>query len=528
MSGLSNVFGSGGGGSVGNIKTITGDTGGAVSPAIGGNINIIADKALLNCGSTVQIIGSPSFATLTLNVSDANYNTIIGEQSGKLSSIGSYNTSLGSLSFIDLTSGNENTAIGFQGLNTVTSGINNTAVGCFAGSAITTGGSNIAIGRSALLDLTTGSNNTIVGTGSTGSGSSYTSSESNNIILGPSSGTTGQSNEMWLGDFTNTTHTYVAGVSGTTVSNINAVTIDTVTGQLGSEAFPTGGVTLTGDSGGALGPSTSFTFNALSQAGPTISFSGSGTTMSLNTADGSDNIVIGPNSGTGGAANVGIGSYNFTGPTTGGYNIAIGQQSLRFVTSGEENTAIGVATLGGLSTGSNNTAIGFQAGNMYTTESNNISIGYTQGGTPGDAFVLRIGNGTGTSAGNLNAAYIAGIQGITVTGAAVLVSSSDQLGVAVSSRRFKDNIRDMDNYSSAILDLRPTVFNYKGSTETTGGLIAEEVAEIMPDLVVYDKQGDPQTVKYHELPALLLNELQRALKRIDALESKLGGCCGTR
>ena len=86
----------------------------------------------------------------------------------------------------------------------------------------------------------------------------------------------------------------------------------------------------------------------------------------------------------------------------------------------------------------------------------------------------------------------------------------------------------MDNYSSAILSLRPTVFNYKGSTETTGGLIAEEVQEIMPDLIVYDKEGDPQTVKYHELPALLLNELQKALKRIEALEARMGVCCGTK
>ncbi len=55
------------------------------------------------------------------------------------------------------------------------------------------------------------------------------------------------------------------------------------------------------------------------------------------------------------------------------------------------------------------------------------------------------------------------------------------------------------------------------------GLIAEEVNEIMPALVVYDKQGDPQTVKYHDLPVLLLNELQKAIKRIEILEAKLEG-----
>ena len=44
----------------------------------------------------------------------------------------------------------------------------------------------------------------------------------------------------------------------------------------------------------------------------------------------------------------------------------------------------------------------------------------------------------------------------------------------------------------------------------------------MPSLVVYDKEGLPQTVKYHDLSALLLNELQKALKRIEVLELKLG------
>ena len=141
---------------------------------------------------------------------------------------------------------------------------------------------------------------------------------------------------------------------------------------------------------------------------------------------------------------------------------------------------------------------------------------------------LHIGSGTGTGNQQLNAAYISGIQGITVTGSAVLVSSTDQLGVAVSSRRFKDNIADMRDVSSPILDLRPVTFNYKVGDDKSGqtGLIAEEVAEIMPSLVVYDKEGLPQTVKYHELPSLLLNELQKAVRRIEYLEDKLSSYIG--
>jgi len=41
------------------------------------------------------------------------------------------------------------------------------------------------------------------------------------------------------------------------------------------------------------------------------------------------------------------------------------------------------------------------------------------------------------------------------------------------------------------------------------GLIAEEVAEVFPELVVYGKDGEPETVRYHVLVPLLLNELQK-------------------
>jgi hypothetical protein len=52
------------------------------------------------------------------------------------------------------------------------------------------------------------------------------------------------------------------------------------------------------------------------------------------------------------------------------------------------------------------------------------------------------------------------------------------------------------------------------------GLIAEEVEKVFPELVVH-KDGQPETVRYHELPALLLNEIQKLVKRVEFLESQL-------
>ena len=80
-----------------------------------------------------------------------------------------------------------------------------------------------------------------------------------------------------------------------------------------------------------------------------------------------------------------------------------------------------------------------------------------------------------------------------------------------SSLRFKRDVADMGGASSRLMELRPVTFHYK--TQPDGplqyGLIAEEVEQVMPELVVQDATGQVETVAYHELPAMLLNELQK-------------------
>ena len=63
-------------------------------------------------------------------------------------------------------------------------------------------------------------------------------------------------------------------------------------------------------------------------------------------------------------------------------------------------------------------------------------------------------------------------------------------------------------------------FRYKkafddGSKPIQYGLIAEEVADVLPDLVIYNNDGKPETVKYHLLPVLMLNEIQRQQRDAD-------------
>src|SRR5690606_16855848 len=69
----------------------------------------------------------------------------------------------------------------------------------------------------------------------------------------------------------------------------------------------------------------------------------------------------------------------------------------------------------------------------------------------------------------------------------------------------------MQSESSVIYELNPVTFAYNQDvTETPQfGLIAEEVDEVFPALVIYDQEGLPFTVRYEVLPVLLLNELQK-------------------
>ena len=119
--------------------------------------------------------------------------------------------------------------------------------------------------------------------------------------------------------------------------------------------------------------------------------------------------------------------------------------------------------------------------------------------------------------------YIAGIFGVTtqLTAAPVLIDSNGQLGTLSSSRRFKKEVKPMDQASEAILSLKPVTFQYKSDKIGTPqfGLIAEEVAKVNPDLVIRDKDGEIYTVRYDAVNAMLLNEFLKEHRKVEELEA---------
>ena len=103
----------------------------------------------------------------------------------------------------------------------------------------------------------------------------------------------------------------------------------------------------------------------------------------------------------------------------------------------------------------------------------------------------------------------------------VVIDSAGQLGTTSSFRRFKKEIKPMDQASEAILALKPVTFHYKTDTTSTPqfGLIAEEVAEVNPDLAVRDDNGEIYTVRYEAVNAMLLNEFLKEHRNVQELKS---------
>jgi hypothetical protein len=261
---------------------------------------------------------------------------------------------------------------------------------------------------------------------------------------------------------------------------------------------------------------------------------GSNALFNLNLATGHSNTAIGVNTlfrNTGGDSNTATGAGALTDNTNGNRNTATGAQALNRnafkndntangfnalnFSNGNGNTAIGSRALENNFQGNNNIAVGNEAGRNLNGGNSNIDIGNE--GVAGEGSTIRIGSASQTKT------FIAGISGAEVTGAAVQVNAAGQLGTAPSSERFKDQIKQMDKASEAVLALKPVTFRYKTEIDPAGiqqfGLVAEDVEAVNPDLVIHDKGGKPYSVRYDQVNSMLLNEFLKEHHAVHELTS---------
>ena len=342
-------------------------------------------------------------------------------------------------------------------------------------------GGNTAEGQRALLSLTTGGFNTAVGFLSLGSGTT----NSFNTAIGAGA------------LLANTANENTATGAGALLSNTTGVN-NTANGAFALFSNTTGGAN---------------TANGLQALF-------SNTTGYLNVADGAQALAA----NTTGHDNTATGFDALGLNTTGFNNTANGDRALELNTAGGNNTASGFGALSQNTTGNGNIGLGIFGGAALTTGDNNIDIANV--GVAGESNTIRVGTGQ-------TATYIAGISGVNQgTAAAVFINTTTgQLGTAPpsSSRRFKKEMKPMDKASEAIMALKPVTFHYKSDKTGTPqfGLIAEEVAEVNPDLVVRDENGEIYTVRYDAVNAMLLNEFLKEHSTVQELKTEIAALTTT-
>jgi hypothetical protein len=274
---------------------------------------------------------------------------------------------------------------------------------------------------------------------------------------------------------------------------------------------------------------------------------------------------------TTGSANTAVGWFSLFSDTEGSFNTATGAGSLLFNisdqntafgaaallfnTTGFGNTAVGAAALlnntanfvgtpnGG--PGSGNTAVGVSALSSNTTGAFSTAVGsYALVNNTGFGNTA-LGSGAGVGVTNANNVIVIGEPGANVNNScfigniysnvqpivgtdpdSVTITSTGRLGRGnVSSRRYKHDIKSMENASEVLYALKPVSFRYNKEYDATQtiafGLIAEEVAEVNPDLVGRNPKGQPESVRYEQINAMLLNEFLKEHRRGEEQDCKI-------
>jgi Chaperone of endosialidase len=241
----------------------------------------------------------------------------------------------------------------------------------------------------------------------------------------------------------------------------------------------------------------------------------------LSTSNGDDNVAVGALalSNNTSSQNVAVGTAALGSNTTGGGNTAVGENALTSNTSGSNNVAVGGGALF-FGSGTQNVALGFLAGSNTGNGGGNIYIGAQMLGNAGDTNQTYIGN-----IGNTNVSG-SGTDTVTVN------LTTGLIGHLTSSRRYKEEIKPMENASETLYRLNPVTYRYKKAIDPTRspafGLIAEEVAEVNPNLVARDAKGQPESVHYEMINTMLLNEFLKEhrtvrdqQKELNALKTEL-------
>ena len=177
-----------------------------------------------------------------------------------------------------------------------------------------------------------------------------------------------------------------------------------------------------------------------------------------------------------------------------------------------------------------------QFGSFIHIDDNNKSIGITTGATP----FVGIGTTNATSklhvVGNVSATAYYGdgsnLTGFAGSGSQTLnttlgLGNTSNLGMSVgvvtatdfnsaSDINLKENIKTIENSLNTIEQLRGVTFNWKENQKPSLGVIAQEVQEILPELV---NNGTIKSVNYNGIIGVLIEAVKELKKEVEELKN---------
>jgi hypothetical protein len=198
-------------------------------------------------------------------------------------------------------------------------------------------------------------------------------------------------------------------------------------------------------------------------------------------------------------------------------NTAVGDRAMLYNVDGSFNCAFGLLALSadnGETDAMANTAIGNRAGYGLRTGTGNVYIGEQEmARDPNESYHTYIHN--------INTTSVSGGFADTVT----VDLNTGLLGHLTSSRRHKEDIKAMQDASETLYRLKPVTYRYKKEIDRNQvldyGLIAEEVAEVDPNLAIRNAKGEIETVRYSAINVMLLNEFLKEHQAFVAEQEKV-------
>jgi hypothetical protein len=475
---------------IGNFNVFVGDSAGFSSNAASYNVFIGKSSGKTNItGEKNTFLGYyAGFA----NTSGLN-NVFIGNESGRTNTSGESNVFLGNYAGYTNNASN-NVFLGNEAGRYNTLGTNNAFIGYYAGRANTTGASNVLIGNRTGESITASSKNVVIGNNSA---FDVTASLSSSVIMGDNA-LTGMkavipvSSSLFIGKNAGIN----LGESSTSVSNCVFIGTNAGDGVKNTEWSTIESIVALGNSSGS-------------------------------NADGYRNVFIGQSAGAGfiGHQNTMIGFNVATQLSSGTYNVYLGDQCA-LNTIGSNNTFIG-RTAGAWVRGDNNIFIGIDAGravfNAPRTESNRLRIGASNliyGEFDNTRIAINATNPTQTLDVN-------GTARIRTIGSGAYSTNVNRMAdgtltTSTSDVRLKENINTLTNALDNVLKLRGVSFNWKKEPQMglKIGFIAQEVEQVLPELVFTNEVDGFKGVNYAEITAVLTEAIKEQQKQIEALKEK--------